>query len=704
MITMIKKIFQHVIGLSLVVIIIAGMTMTASAENSQYVPYESYTYWSSISGSGRKAVYNRPMYETENVLDASTIGVEEFSELIDVCVDNNEFVYLLDKESRIVILNNKYQFVKEITNVTGDESYEFVGANDIFVNTDGTIYISDTENKRVLHCDTNGTYIDMFVLPDSPLIPENFDFRPIRAVADSRGYVYVLSEGSYYGALLYSPNKSFLGFYGANDVENGILGALQSLTNRVFPNNEKASRRSRVLPYVFSDIVIDEKDFVYTSTDTTEEGSIKKLAPGSGNNILNSDDVRFKDDNVSNTYVAGYSYNQQIIGLQVDNKDFLYCLDSKYGRIFVYDSSCRMITAFGGGMTVGTQKGTFVNPSAIDIKGSDILVSDKGNNNLTVFRRNDYGEKVHNLIVMTLKGDYLESKEGWEDVIKEDRNLQVAYNGLARAYLTEKDYERAMDMALEGYDRETYSLAYEYQRKAFVSENFGIIFVGIVLVLSAIIILIVVSMKRTVRVFKNERLRLMFQTLIHPGLAFEDIKYKREGSVKLSLLVLILFYVTAVLKVLCGGFMFTEYDPGTFNSLWVLVRSAGLVILWILSNWLVCSLAGGIGSVKEITVVTCYSLLPLIIERIVWTILTNFLLPSEASFLNILSVIAVLWFLLNLTIGMMRIHDYSFGKFVGTSLLSILGIAIIVFLLILIGILLQQLGGFIITVVVELLM
>lgn len=699
-----KKMFQRILFLFLTVTMCAGRSITAVAATSQYVPYESYTYWSDISGSGRKAVCNRPMYETESVMDASTMGVEDFSEMKDICVDEKEYVYLLDKESRIVILDEQYHLVKEITAVIGKENYEFTDANDIFVHRDGTIYISDTENGRVLHCDANGIYIDMFTLPDSPLIPENFDFRPIRTVADSRGYVYVLSEGSYYGALLYDPGKNFIGFYGANAVENSIAGAFQSLLNRMFPNNEKASRRSRVLPYVFSDIVIDDRDFVYTLTDTTDVGSVKKLAPGSGSNILSSEDVRFKDDSVSGTYVAGYRYDQQFVGLDIDEDEFIYCLDAKYGRIFVYDSACRMVTAFGGGMTVGTQEGTFVNAAAIAIKGGDVLVCDRGNNKVTVFLRNEYGEMIHDLIAMTLRGDYLESKEGWEKVLKEDRNLQLAYNGLARAYLAEKDYDKAMELALEGYDRETYSLAYEHQRKEFVSGHFGLIFGSIVLVAGAVAAVLIVSMKRKVRVIRNETVHLMFKTLLHPGDAFEDIKYKGKGSIWLSLIVLCVFYVTAVLKVLWGGFLFTQYDPGTFNSLWVLVQSAGLAVLWILSNWLVSSLAGGTGTMKEITVVTCYSLFPFIIEQIVWTILTNILLPSEASFLNILKVIAILWFLLEMTIGMLRIHGYSFGKFIGTSLLSVIGIAVIVFLLILVGILLQQLGGFITTVVIELLM
>ena len=56
-----------------------------------------------------------------------------------------------------------------------------------------------------------------------------------------------------------------------------------------------------------------------------------------------------------------------------------------------------------------------------------------------------------------------------------------------------------------------------------------------------------------------------------------------------------------------------------------------------------------------------------------------------------------------LVIGMLKIHDFSMGRLLGTSILSLAGVAAIVFLAITIVILIQQFGGFIATVVTELL-
>ena len=53
--------------------------------------------------------------------------------------------------------------------------------------------------------------------------------------------------------------------------------------------------------------------------------------------------------------------------------------------------------------------------------------------------------------------------------------------------------------------------------------------------------------------------------------------------------------------------------------------------------------------------------------------------------------------------GLIKIHDFSMARLIGTSVLSLAGVAAIVFLGITIVILVQQFGGFITTVVSEIL-
>ncbi len=701
---MTKK-FYTIAAVMLIICSFSGIGVCAKSSDEQ-MPYQSYTYWTDI-GTERKSVYNRAMYQTDQQLDYSRIGVDSFNSIMDVDTDKNGNVYILDDKSRIIVMDKKYTLLHELGEIkSGSDILNYDGAQSIYIHTDGTIFICDTENKRVLHADGNGNLIDIYRLPDSPLIPDDFDFRPLKVVMDSHNYCYVLSEGSYYGALLYDPNKNFVGFYGANNVTTDIASKLKNIVNRMFINNVKKSASERVLPYCFADIVIDSKDFLYTATGKTEQydrkGQIKKLNPGTGDNILKSQDVIFTDDKINNTLNIDKSAEQDICGLFIDNDGFIYALDSCYGRIFMYDKDGRMLTAFGGGLGKGENKGSFISANSIAVNGDDVLVTDKGNNTLTVFKITEYGKKIKNCIVLTGKGEYIKAKPLSEEIMKEDNSFQPAYMAIARAEIDNGNYKQAMALAKKGYDRETYAIAFEMYRKEFLKDNFQILFIAVLAILTAIILYAVYAKHKNSGVKKNSNYKLLLSASIHPVKTFDIIKEKGEGSVLLCVLQIILFYITNVIQVIYGGFLFTLYDPAEFNSVFVLVRSVGLVVMFIICNWMICTLMQGKGKLREICIVTCYSLTPLIFLSLISLILTNVLLPNEAVFLGLLKVFAMLYTLILLTIGLIRIHDFSFTKFIGTTFLSVLWLAGLVLLMILVYMLLQRFAGFLITILVEL--
>ena len=103
----------------------------------------------------------------------------------------------------------------------------------------------------------------------------------------------------------------------------------------------------------------------------------------------------------------------------------------------------------------------------------------------------------------------------------------------------------------------------------------------------------------------------------------------------------------------------------------------------------------------DILTVTAYSLLPLIVTQLVALPLSHGMLLEEGTFLRLLQTVGLLYTLLLLAIGTMIMHDFSLWKFVWTSLLTLLGIGIIVFVLFMVGILLQQGYGFVLTLFSE---
>ena len=168
-----------------------------SARSYREVPYETYTYWEGVQENERNAAYSRPVYGVAQVLDAAKLHTTEFKELKDICTDRSGNVYLLDAASRILVLDGQYMPVREIGAIRdGSESLTYEDANSVYVHSDGTLFICDTEHARVLHCTAEGELIHTYLLPDSPIIPEDYEFRPLHAVMDARGYTYILSDGS----------------------------------------------------------------------------------------------------------------------------------------------------------------------------------------------------------------------------------------------------------------------------------------------------------------------------------------------------------------------------------------------------------------------------------------------------------------------------------------------------------------------------
>lgn len=663
------------------------------------VPYNSYTYWESDSFT---AISAKASYEPQTVLTAARLGIDSFAEINDVCTDKAGNIYVLDgKSSRIVILNPDYTVKRIITEViTETEKLKFEKAKGIFVDTKGKIYIADTEHARVIVCSENGEYVDVITLPDSKLIPDGFNYRPIKIAVDSNDYVYVLSDGSYHGAILYSPKGEFFGFYGANSVEGSVMTVIQNLWEKLTSNNEKRAGQSSSLPYQFTDLFVDEADFIYTATGkipgNSQKAQIKRLSPG-GKNILDSSEVVFGDKTAE--LVNGETRIQNVAGLSVDSNGYIYCYDATSGKVFVYDSECYMVTAFGGS-GVGTQNGTFKQISAIDIleDGKKIIVADGLKLTLTVFSETEYGAEIKAARKLTIDGDYAASESLWKEIYSKDQNCQLAYIGLAKVELSKKNYEAAADYAKAGLDKELYSKAFDYNRKAFLKENFDSIMVIILLAVAAVTAFAVYAKKKKLVFVKNEKLKLMLSAPMHPALVFGEVKTKGMGSVILGTVIIALYYATSVLKETASGFLFRSTDYTSFNSVLVLLQTAGFIVLWTVANWAVATLNGGIGKFKEIYIVICYSIIPMLISNVVYIICSYALNASEGEFLTVFILVMQLYSIFMVIIGSIIIHDISFGKFLFITLLTLIGVVIIVFLLVLIFVFFQQAAAFAATI------
>ena len=182
--------------------------------------------------------------------------------------------------------------------------------------------------------------------------------------------------------------------------------------------------------------------------------------------------------------------------------------------------------------------------------------------------------------------------------------------------------------------------------------------------------------------------------LLHPFDAFYQIKNRGRGSVLSATILLGMTILVYLIYNLYSGYIFKFSSMESFTLLSGISTVLLPVFLWVTSNWCFTCLMNGEGSFKQIYITTCYSLTPLIIIYPIATVLSNVLLQDEASFVQMLLVVALGWTILLLFVGMLTIHNYAPGTNLLTCVLTVLGMLIILFMCVLFVALIQRMFVF----------
>ena len=697
------------------VITVIAILLSFAFSVSATEPTDSFVHEETESG-GVVSVPSREMYSATRVITANSLGLEKsITELNDICCDTSGNTYLLSADrSLIIVLNKDYTLNRtmKILNESGEEE-NFDGAQGIYVDSDYNLYVCDTKNSRILVADINGKLLSTIGEPQSSLIPEDFFFQPCSITKNSRGYTYILSLGCYYGALAYSPEGKFLGFYGSNTVKSTALDTLAYLWNRLTQTDAKKSLSVKKLPYSFVDLCLDSKGYMVTCTGSVDDstngtGQIRKLSPG-GDDILyktgfdgtsiTASGYNFVEEKIIKRY--GVNKPQNIISVDIDSYGFIYALDGMHSLVYVYDEECNMISGFGGGADYMKRLGVFDNVSSIKVNGSDVLVSDVDNCALTVFERTEYGKLLAEAQSLYLQGEYERAKPLWEQVLALNGSSQLAYRGLAMSSINEKNYDDALYYSKIGLEYSVYDTAWKVVRDKYIAQNFWWIFGLFVAVVGGLIAFGVVVKKKQLVLIKNERVKLALSSPIHPFNSFNDIKYKSKGSIIIALVILFLYYFAKVLEATASGFLFTRINTATYNTVYTLLETAGVVVLWCICNWLVASLFTGNGRFKDVFIATTYSLIPIVIYTFIRVVLSHVLSLSGLSIMDGLYTVVLIFTFFILSIAIMTAHEYDFFKFLSTSIITVLLMILVVFVIFLVGVLLGQVGDFIASVFQE---
>ena len=189
--------------------------------------------------------------------------------------------------------------------------------------------------------------------------------------------------------------------------------------------------------------------------------------------------------------------------------------------------------------------------------------------------------------------------------------------------------------------------------------------------------------------------------ILHPIEGVEEMHYYKKHSIVAATVIFFFYMFSDVFRI---WFLGPQFDITSTDDIYLLrifaVKSVPIV-LWSISNWGFCILNDGKAKFTEIITITVYSLLPYTITHYLYTVFSNFLLREEKIFLEWLVLIGIALSITLLVTQLMNYQEYTFGKVLWLSFLTVLGMAIIIFICFLLFALIQQIITTVFTIYTE---
>ncbi len=680
-------------------------------------PYSSYTY--SVGG---ELAQSPDAYTPDQVIDSAAMQLGDLPAISgpkDLFVGPDESVYIADAaNNRIVALNGYYQLKFTISSFVNNHGVpdSLSNPNGVFVNEE-YIYVADTNNSRIVLFDLKGEFVRIIEAPSADVFPDNSVFRPVALAVDKAGSMYIVSSTTYMGIISMNPDGEFRGFIGAQEVN---IGALEILLRKLQTKEQREGSQDYVSTE-WNNITIDSEGFIYVTTSSISEADqqaamtskasknspVKKLNTA-GTDILKRNgffnpagEVSVMNMAATEGSVGGAS---KIIDVALGPQGTWSIIDEKRQKIFTYDEEGKLLFVFGDS---GMQVGNLSSVQAIAYKGSDILVLDKTANNITVYKRTEYGNLLLTAIQHNRERQYDLAKEDWTNVLQRNGNFDEAYIGIGKALFRSGEYEAAMDYYKNAYETANYSEAFKMWRQDWIKKYVLIVPVVIIVAIVAYSLFFKYAYNLNVKGHTKTGKRTFWEEIIygfwvifHPFDGFWDLKHEKRGSVRGALFYIGMTVLAFTYKAIGSSYLVNPYNSYTS----ILAIIAGIMVpylLWCAANWCLTTLFDGEGSFKDIFIATGYALVPIPLFVFPVTICTNFLTIEEIGILDLLFTISFIWAGFLIFFGAMVTHDYTFFKNLVISVFTIVGMALIMFVAVLFSGLANNIVGFVTSIVIE---
>ncbi|HZK34652.1 MAG TPA: YIP1 family protein [Bacillota bacterium] len=318
--------------LTVIMLLLLLLFSGSKAKALEKVPYSTYTY--TYEG---EPIESPHAFVPGRVFDTDELGLGSMREPEDIFVDQEGSIYVADTgNNRILILDNDFETGKSIS------GFVYEGVEDslsrpggIYVTLDGDIYVADTGNARIVKFTSGLECSQIIRAPESTMLPGDFSFIPSKIVVDKASRIYCVSRGNIYGVMVLNSDGGFETFIGAQKV----VPNLGERFWRMFMTREQLKRTAKIVPSNYNNIVIDEKGFLYLTSVSSETSQviqsiqtrstdnryapIKKLNP-------NGEDVLFRN---------GFFPPAGDVKIEIAPRGRIAAAEVNYGPSFIVDAA-----------------------------------------------------------------------------------------------------------------------------------------------------------------------------------------------------------------------------------------------------------------------------------------------------------------------------------------------------------------------------
>lgn len=192
--------------------------------------------------------------------------------------------------------------------------------------------------------------------------------------------------------------------------------------------------------------------------------------------------------------------------------------------------------------------------------------------------------------------------------------------------------------------------------------------------------------------------------ITHPIKGFDDFKREKTAKTYVAIFYLVMMILTQIVAYNANGFLVNKNNPKDFNLFMTIALVVFPVVIIVLGNWASTALMDGKGTMTEIFRVICYAFFPYVWLGLFATLISNFITMDEVIFFTFFQVSGALIMVYMVFFGLLGIHEFGLLKNILMIGFTIIAIAVILFVMLLLFSLGQQIYSFIKSIISEFVM